>query len=151
VGRGTGLTDGQLAHKLSVLQAVADRYAHLTDPMALLEAMGGLEIAAIAGGILRAAEKRMVVLIDGFIATAALLVARALDPAVLDYCVFAHQSDEQGHRLMLEYLRVRPLLSLSLRLGEGTGCALAYPLLQAAVAMLHDMASFESAGVTNVR
>jgi nicotinate-nucleotide--dimethylbenzimidazole phosphoribosyltransferase len=151
VGRGTGLTDGQLAQKVAILTEVADRYAHLTDPMALLEAMGGLEIAAIAGGMLRAAENGMVVLVDGFIATAALLVARALDPAVLDYCLFAHQSDEQGHRLMLEHLQVRPLLTLGLRLGEGTGCALAYPLLQAAVAMLNDMASFESAGVTNAQ
>jgi nicotinate-nucleotide--dimethylbenzimidazole phosphoribosyltransferase len=151
VGRGTGLTDEQVAHKLAILTEVADRYAHLTQPMALLAAMGGLEIAAIAGGMLRAAENRMVVLVDGFIATAALLVARTLDPAVLDYCVFCHQSDEQGHRLMLEYLQVRPLLNLSLRLGEGTGCALAYPLLQAAVAMLRDMASFESAGVSNVQ
>lgn len=148
VGRGTGLTDAQLAHKLTVLQAVADRYAHFTKPMELLCAMGGLEIAAIAGGMLRAAENQMVILVDGFIATAALLVARALDPAVLDYCVFSHQSAEQGHRLMLDALNARPLLHLDLRLGEGTGCALAYPLLQSAVAMLNEMASFEQAGIS---
>lgn len=149
VGRGTGLTGEQLAHKLTVLQEVADRYADLTDPMDLLRAMGGLELAAMAGGMLRAAGHQMVILVDGFIATAALLVARALNPAVLDYCVFCHQSNEQGHKLMLEQLNAKPLLSLGLRLGEGTGCALAYPLLQAAVAMLNDMASFESAGVSN--
>lgn len=148
VGRGTGLTDAQLAHKLKVLQAVADRYADLTTPLELLCAMGGLEIAAIAGGMLRAAENRMVILVDGFIATAALLVARALDPAVLDYCVFSHQSAEQGHQLMLDALNARPLLHLDLRLGEGTGCALAYPLLQSAVAMLNEMASFGQAGVS---
>ena len=149
VGRGTGLTDEQLANKLTILTEVADRYVSLMDPMAVLSAMGGLEIAAIVGGILRAAENGMTILVDGFITTAALLVARALDPAVLDYCVFTHQSDEQGHRLMLEAINARPLLQLSLRLGEGTGCALAYPLLQSAVAMLTEMASFGSAGVSN--
>ncbi|MBO0947410.1 nicotinate-nucleotide--dimethylbenzimidazole phosphoribosyltransferase [Fibrella forsythiae] len=148
VGRGTGLTDDQLIHKLAVLTEVADTYAHLTDPMAILSAMGGFEIAAVVGGILCAAENGMVILIDGFIVTAALLVARALDPAVSDYCVFTHQSEEAGHRLMLDQLDAQPLLSLGLRLGEGTGCALAYPLVQAAVTMLTDMASFESAGVS---
>lgn len=148
VGRGTGLTDEQLAHKLTILTEVADRYAHLTGPIDLLSAMGGFEIAAIAGGMLRAAENRMVILVDGFIATAALLVARSLDPAVTDYCVYSHQSDEAGHGLMLAQLKARPLLSLGLRLGEGTGCALAYPLVQAAVTMLTDMASFDSAGVS---
>lgn len=148
VGRGTGLTDDQLAHKLTILTDVANRYEELNDPIDLLSAMGGFELAAIAGGMLRAAEQGMVVLVDGFIATAALLVARGLDPAVLDYCVFCHQSDEAGHRLMLSHLGVRPLLSLGMRLGEGTGCALAYPLIEAAVAMLNNMASFTSAGVS---
>ena len=148
VGRGTGLTNDQLAHKLTVLGDVAQRYQHLTKPLDILAAMGGFELAAMAGGMLRAAELGMVILVDGFIATAALLVARALEPAVLDYCVFTHQSDEAGHRLMLAHLNARPLLSLGLRLGEGTGCALAYPLVQAAVAMLNQMASFASAGVS---
>ena len=148
VGRGTGLSDDQLAHKLAVLTDVASRYQHLSDPVMLLSAMGGFELAAIAGGMLRAAEQGMVILVDGFITTAALLVARALDPTVLDYCVFAHQSDEAGHQLMLKHLNGYPLLSLGMRLGEGTGCALAYPLVQAAVAMLNDMASFASAGVS---
>ncbi|MEZ0484073.1 nicotinate-nucleotide--dimethylbenzimidazole phosphoribosyltransferase [Fibrella aquatica] len=148
VGRGTGLTDEQLTHKLDILTEVASRYAHLTEPMDLLSAMGGFELAAIAGGMLRAAENEMVILVDGFITTAALLVARALDPAVTDYCIFTHQSDEHGHRLMLEQLNAKPLLNLGLRLGEGTGCALAYPLVQAAVTMLTDMATFDSAGVS---
>ncbi|MBO0930475.1 nicotinate-nucleotide--dimethylbenzimidazole phosphoribosyltransferase [Fibrella aquatilis] len=148
VGRGTGLTDDQLIHKLAILTDVARRYESLTQPMDLLAAMGGFELAAIAGGMLRAAEYGMVILVDGFIATAALLVAHALEPAVLNYCVFTHQSDEAGHRLMLAHLNARPLLSLGLRLGEGTGCALAYPLVQAAVAMLNQMASFASAGVS---
>ena len=149
VGRGTGLTNEQLAHKLKILTEVADRYTALTDPLALLAAMGGFEIAAIAGGMLRAAGNGMIILVDGFISTAALLVARALDPAVLAHCVFTHQSDEAGHQLMLKHLQATPLLRLGLRLGEGTGCALAYPLVQAAVTMLTDMASFESAGVSN--
>ncbi|WP_375445537.1 nicotinate-nucleotide--dimethylbenzimidazole phosphoribosyltransferase [uncultured Fibrella sp.] len=149
VGRGTGLTDEQLTHKLAILTEVSDRYADLTDPMALLSAMGGFEIAAIVGGMLRAAENGMVILVDGFISTASLLVAQALDPAVIDYCVFTHRSDETGHRLMLERLNASPLLNLGLRLGEGTGCALAYPLVQASVAMLNEMASFDSAGVSN--
>lgn len=148
VGRGTGLSDEQVARKLAVLHEVANRYAHLTEPLDLLCAMGGLDIAALAGGMLQAAQNQMVILVDGFISTAALLMACALEPAVLDYCVFAHQSDEQGHRLMLEALGACPLLKLNLRLGEGTGCALAYPLLQAAVAMLNDMASFAQAGVS---
>ncbi len=143
VGRGTGLDDTGLTHKRAVLQAVADRHADRSDPLDILAAMGGLEIAAIVGGMQQAAENGMVILVDGFIATSALLVAHALNPAVLDNCVFCHQSDEAGHRLMLEYLRATPLLSLGLRLGEGTGCALAYPIVQAAVGMLNEMASMD--------
>ncbi len=149
VGRGTGLDDAGLDRKLAILTEVAARYADLTDPLDVLAAMGGLEIAAIAGGMLQAAENRMVILVDGFIATAALLVAQALEPAILAYCVFCHQSDEAGHSRMLSFLNAIPLLRLDLRLGEGTGCALAYPLVEAAVAMLNEMASFESAGVSN--
>lgn len=144
VGRGTGLDDDGLARKLAVLRTVADRYAHLSDPLDILAAMGGLEIAAIAGGMLQAAENGMVILVDGFIATAALLVAHALHPAVLTHCIFCHQSDEAGHRLMLDFLQVKALLYLELRLGEGTGCALAYPLVRAAVAMLNEMATMDS-------
>ncbi len=148
VGRGTGLDDAGLNHKLAVLQAVSDRHATAQTSLDLLTTMGGFEIAAIAGGMLRAAENDMVILVDGFITTAALLVAQAIDPAVRDYCVFCHQSDEAGHRLMLETLNATPLLKLSMRLGEGSGCALAYPLLQSAVSMLSEMASFASAGVS---
>ncbi len=149
VGRGTGVDDERLRHKLAILTEIAARYADLTHPLDILGAMGGLEIAAIVGGMLQAAENRMVILVDGFISTAALLVARAIEPNILAYCVFCHQSDEAGHSLMLMALNASPLLQLDLRLGEGTGCALAYPIVQAAVAMLNDMASFESAGVSN--
>jgi nicotinate-nucleotide--dimethylbenzimidazole phosphoribosyltransferase len=102
----------------------------------------------MCGAMLAAAEQRMVILVDGFIASAALLAAHALQPAVLDYCVFCHQSDEAGHRRMLDWLGVRALLHLSMRLGEGTGAALALPLVQAAVHFLQDMASFAEAGVS---
>ena len=144
VGRGTGVDDAGLAHKLAVLQDVANRAPALTDPLAILADVGGLEIAAITGGMLQARAEGMIILVDGFIATAALLVAHAMNPAVLDNCVFCHQSDEAGHRLMLEFLGAKPLLNLGLRLGEGTGCALAYPLVQAAVNMLNNMASMDS-------
>jgi len=143
VGRGTGLDDAGLAHKLSILESVAAQYQQLTNPLEILAAMGGLEIAAIAGGILQAAENRMVILIDGFIATSALLIAQAMNPAVLQNCIFCHQSNETGHRQMLNFLNANPLLSLDLRLGEGTGCALAYPLIQAAVGMLNEMATMD--------
>ncbi len=144
VGRGTGLDEAGLANKLTVLQAVAECYTDLVEPMAILAAMGGLEIAAIAGGMLQAAENDMIILVDGFIATSALLVAHALNPVVLANCIFCHQSDEAGHQLMLEFLQAKPLLDLRLRLGEGTGCALAYPLIQAAVGMLNEMATMDS-------
>jgi len=148
VGRGTGLNDTGLAHKLAVLEAVSNQHRSTQTPVEFLTAMGGFEIAAIVGGMLRAADNGMIILVDGFIATAALLVAQAIDPAVRDYCVFCHQSDEAGHQRMLDFLHATPLLKLSMRLGEGSGCALAYPLLQSAVAMLTEMASFESAGVS---
>jgi nicotinate-nucleotide--dimethylbenzimidazole phosphoribosyltransferase len=148
VGRGTGLNDAGMNRKLAVLQAVSDQYPEMSDPLAVLATFGGFEIAAIVGGMLQAAENGMVILVDGFIATAALLVAQAIDPAVRDYCVFCHQSDEAGHQLMLDSLRAAPLLRLSMRLGEGSGCALAYPLIQSAVMMLNEMASFTSAGIS---
>lgn len=148
VGRGTGLDAAGLTRKLAVLtQAVAAHPAMGPEPLAVLATFGGFEIAQLCGAMLRAAEHRMLLLIDGFIASAALLVAAQLAPAVLAYCVFCHESGEQGHRLLLAELGGRPLLQLGLRLGEGTGCALAYPLVQAAANFLTDMASFESAGV----
>jgi nicotinate-nucleotide--dimethylbenzimidazole phosphoribosyltransferase len=151
VGRGTGLDAVGVARKLATLaQAVAAHPATDTaDPLGVLATFGGFEIAQMCGAMLRAAELRLLLLIDGFIASAALLVAARLAPAVLGYCVFCHESGEQGHRLLLAELGGQPLLRLGLRLGEGTGCALAYPLVQAAVGFLNEMASFESAGVSN--
>ncbi|WP_323001301.1 nicotinate-nucleotide--dimethylbenzimidazole phosphoribosyltransferase [Denitromonas sp.] len=148
VGRGTGLDDAGLDRKQALLGAALARGGRPTDPLAVLAEYGGFEIAMMAGAMLGAAEKRMVLVIDGFIVTAALLVAQAIAPAITDYCVFAHRSEEAGHIAQLRHLNASPLLDLGLRLGEGTGAALAWPLLQAAVAMLNDMASFESAGVS---
>jgi len=114
----------------------------------ILARFGGFEIAMLAGAMLAAAEARMTLLIDGFIVTSALLVAAQVSPAILDYCVYAHCSNEAGHRLQLDWLKGEPLLDLGLRLGEGTGAALALPLLNAACAFMNEMASFESAGVS---
>jgi nicotinate-nucleotide--dimethylbenzimidazole phosphoribosyltransferase len=148
VGRGTGLDDAGLAHKRAVLGAALERHPH-GDALDTLATFGGFEIAMMTGAMLAAAAARMAIVVDGFIATSALLVAVHLAPAVLDYCVFAHASDEAGHRRMLDHLGAQPLLALDLRLGEGTGAALAMPLLRAAAAFLAEMASFESAGVSD--
>ncbi|TYQ02616.1 UNVERIFIED_ORG: nicotinate-nucleotide-dimethylbenzimidazole phosphoribosyltransferase [Zoogloea ramigera] len=148
VGAGTGLSPTGVLHKQRVIEAAVARHASVNEPLDVLATFGGLEIAMMAGAMLKAAALRKVLLIDGFIVTSALLVAARLQPAILDYCVFAHCSDEQGHRQMLAALDAKPLLSLGLRLGEGTGCALALPLLHAAVNFLNRMATFESAQVS---
>ena len=149
VGRGTGLDDTGLVHKTDVLkQAIKHHALNTDDAVQLLATFGGFEIAMMAGAMLAAAEQKVLLLIDGFIATAALLVAYKMQPNILDCCVFAHCSNETAHRKLLEYLGAKPLLDLGLRLGEGTGAVLAYPLVQAAVNFLNDMASFESAGIS---
>jgi nicotinate-nucleotide--dimethylbenzimidazole phosphoribosyltransferase len=112
-----------------------------------MAAFGGFEMATMLGAVFQAAAERRVIVVDGFITTAVILVANALQPAVLQRCVFAHRSGERGHGLMLEQLNAKPLLDMGLRLGEGSGAALAWPLLVAACMVLRDMASFESAGV----
>ncbi|HJW54633.1 MAG TPA: nicotinate-nucleotide--dimethylbenzimidazole phosphoribosyltransferase [Burkholderiaceae bacterium] len=148
VGAGTGLAADGILHKQRVIERAVAHHHAVETPMEILAAFGGFEIAMMAGAMLKAAERRMVLLIDGFIVTSALMAAARMQPSILDYCVFAHCSDEHGHKAMLRYFGARPLLQLSLRLGEGTGCALAYPLLQAAVNFLRDMATFESAQVS---
>ncbi|MDP2751969.1 MAG: nicotinate-nucleotide--dimethylbenzimidazole phosphoribosyltransferase [Rhodocyclaceae bacterium] len=159
VGRGTGLDDAGLARKQALLtQALVlwpdtlpprqgEGWGGDGFPLAVLARYGGFEIAMLVGAMQAAAKARCLLLIDGFIVTSALLVAHALQPSILDYCVFAHRSGEPGHSVQLAYLKARPLLELDLRLGEGTGAALAYPILVSACAFLSDMASFESAGV----
>ena len=149
VGRGTGLDDAGLATKTAILkQAILQHSLKAQEAMRVLATYGGFEIAMMVGAMLAAAEQKALLLIDGFIATAALLVAVKLQPNIVDYCVFAHCSGEAGHRKLLDYLGVKPLLDLGMRLGEGTGAALVYPLVQAAVNFINDMASFESAGVS---
>ncbi|WGG49781.1 nicotinate-nucleotide--dimethylbenzimidazole phosphoribosyltransferase [Rugamonas sp. DEMB1] len=148
VGAGTGLSSDGILHKQHVIEAAVALHSTAIAPLDVLATFGGLEIAMMAGAMLKAAERRMVLLIDGFIVTSALLVAARLQPAILDYCVFSHCSDESGHQRMLTNLNARPLLQLGLRLGEGTGCALALPLLHASVNFLNQMATFESAQVS---
>jgi len=148
VGRGTGLGDAQLAHKQAVLTRALARHADVHEPLAVLAALGGFEIAMMTGAMLQAASERRVVLVDGFIAGAAALAACALLPAVKDYLVFCHRSAERGHHLLLAHLQATPLLDLDMRLGEGTGALLAWPLLQSAALFLAEMASFDSAGVS---
>ena len=149
VGAGTGLSREGIVHKHGVIEAAVALHAGVDEPLAILATFGGFEIAMMAGAMLRAAERRMVMLIGGFIVTSALLVAAKIAPAILDYCVFSHCSDEHGHRRMLDHLQARPLLNLGLRLGEGSGCALALPLLHAAAAFMREMATFESAQVSD--
>lgn len=149
VGRGTGLDDAGLARKRALLAQVLDRHADAQPPLQALAALGGFEIAMMAGAMLQAAQERRLIVVDGFICAAAALVACRLQPAVRDYCVFAHLGGEAGHAALLQALDARPLLQLDMRLGEGSGAALAWPLVQAAVAMLREMASFESAGVSD--
>jgi nicotinate-nucleotide--dimethylbenzimidazole phosphoribosyltransferase len=147
VGAGAGLSEAGIAHKQHVIEQAVKRHA-VSAPLEVLATFGGFEIAMMAGAMLAAAERRMALLIDGFIVTSALLVAARLQPSILDYCVFSHCSDERGHRQMLNHFNARPLLQLGLRLGEGSACALALPLLHAAVNFLCEMATFESAQVS---
>jgi nicotinate-nucleotide--dimethylbenzimidazole phosphoribosyltransferase len=147
-GRGTGLDDAGLAHKRRVLQRALDRHAALHEPLQWLAALGGPEIATMAGAVQQAAAERRVIVVDGFITTAAVALVAALAPAVLQRCVFSHASAEGGHALWLQRLGVQPLLDLGLRLGEGSGAALAWPLIKSAELLLAQMASFDSAGVS---
>jgi nicotinate-nucleotide--dimethylbenzimidazole phosphoribosyltransferase len=146
-GAGTGLDASGVDRKTAVLREVLAFHAGVTAPLDVLAAFGGFEMATMLGAVFQAAAQRRVIVADGFITTAVILVANALQPAVLQRCVFAHRSGERGHGLMLEQLNAKPLLDMGLRLGEGSGAALAWPLLVAACTVLRDMASFESAGV----
>ncbi|MEM9329029.1 MAG: nicotinate-nucleotide--dimethylbenzimidazole phosphoribosyltransferase, partial [Bacteroidota bacterium] len=150
VGKGTGATGGLFEQKLRTLQEV-QQFHNLpagTAPDRILATFGGFEIAEMVGGMLAAASKRCLVLVDGFISSAAFMIAKALHPLVQDYAIFTHQSEERGHLKALSYLGATPLLQLEMRLGEGTGCATAFPLLQMSVAVMNEMASFGDAGVS---
>jgi nicotinate-nucleotide--dimethylbenzimidazole phosphoribosyltransferase len=154
VGAGTGLDDAGMARKQGILAQVLAAHADAREPLQALAAFGGFEIATMVGAVLQAAAQRRVIIVDGFIATAAVLVASRLSPHVVQRCVFSHRSGENGHALMLRSLGPSPaqparaLLDLGLRLGEGSGAALAWPLLVSACAILREMATFESAAVS---
>jgi nicotinate-nucleotide--dimethylbenzimidazole phosphoribosyltransferase len=150
VGRGTGIDDKGLERKIKVIeQALAVNQPDAKDAMDVLHKVGGLEIAGLAGVMVAAASHRIPVLVDGFISTAAAMIAVGLAPQVRDYLIGAHQSVEIGHQAMLKHLNLMPLLDLNLRLGEGTGAALAFHLIEASTRILCEMATFDEAGVSD--
>jgi nicotinate-nucleotide--dimethylbenzimidazole phosphoribosyltransferase len=148
VGAGTGVDARTLDRKRSIVSAAVKRIAPGADPVSVLAELGGLEIAALVGVALAAARAQRAVVADGFITCAAVLVASRLAPAVLDYVIASHRSVEPGHTIQLRALGLDPLLDLELRLGEGTGAALAFPIVDAAGAVLREMATFAGAGVS---
>ncbi|WP_422362389.1 nicotinate-nucleotide--dimethylbenzimidazole phosphoribosyltransferase [Reichenbachiella sp.] len=149
VGRGTGVDDAGWRKKIEILEKVQEKHSSISNTSELLQAVGGFEIAMMTGAMLQAAANQMIVLVDGFIATSAYLCAQSFHPNIQHYAIFCHQSGESGHQQMLAHLKANPLLQMNLRLGEGTGCALALPLIRSAVDFMNKMASFESAGVSN--
>jgi nicotinate-nucleotide--dimethylbenzimidazole phosphoribosyltransferase len=156
-GKGTGLDAGAQAHKREIIEAAIRRHFStvgidsVPDPLEILRCVGGLEIAAMTGLILGAARRRIAVVADGFISTAAAAIAFAIEPRVRGYLFAGHQSDEPGHRVLLEYIGLRPILSLNMRLGEGTGAVLAMPIIESAMCLYSEMATFASAGVSEAK
>lgn len=148
VGRGTGLNDEQLQNKISILNQAKSTHEKLANPKDILATFGGFEVAQMTAAMLAAYEHNMILMIDGYIASAAILVASKINPEILNNAIFCHQSDESGHQYLLNYFNEEPILKINLRVGEGTGCALAYPIIKSAVNFFNDMASFESAGVS---
>ncbi len=149
VGAGSGLNQEGVSNKLATLKQAVANHSNLSDPIEILAQFGGLEIATIAGGMLKAAELKMLILNDGFIITSALIAAQAINTHVTDYVIHSHHSKEGGHALMMNYFKAEPVLNLDLRLGEGTGAAIAYPIIQGAVAMINNMTSFDEAEITD--
>lgn len=146
-GRGAGLNDDRLNKKINILSQAIENNSVDDDPISIMSTFGGFEINMMAGAMLKAAELGMILMIDGFIATSALLGASNVDKNVLDYCIFAHTSNERGHKLMLEHFGQEALVNLDMRLGEGTGAAVIYPVIESAVKFLNEMASFDDAKV----
>jgi nicotinate-nucleotide--dimethylbenzimidazole phosphoribosyltransferase len=147
-GRGTGLDDEKLKNKIKILEKALDKHPDAVNAMDVLQCLGGFEIAMTAGAVLKAAELKMTVLVDGFIITSAVLVAAKLYPQLKDYLIFAHLSDEYAHGKMIQSLDGKPLLRLNMRLGEGSGAAVALPIVRSGVNFLNKMASFEEAAVS---
>jgi nicotinate-nucleotide--dimethylbenzimidazole phosphoribosyltransferase len=148
-GRGTGIDDAMLAHKVAIIEHALARVVAPGEGRAILAEVGGLEIAALAGFIVGGAARRIPVVVDGVIADAGLLVAAALCPGVVSFAFAGHRSTEPGATAVLEHLDLVPLLDLGLRLGEGSGACLALPILEAAARVLAEMATFDSAGVVD--
>ncbi|WEK69920.1 MAG: nicotinate-nucleotide--dimethylbenzimidazole phosphoribosyltransferase [Candidatus Chryseobacterium colombiense] len=149
VGRGTGLNDAQLQNKIDLLSTSVEKYPDLKTIDEIAQTFGGLEIVQMMGAMEEAYRQNMLILVDGFIATVAISVLFKKNPEIIKNCIFCHVSDEYAHIKLLELLGQKALLNLNLRVGEGTGCALAYPLIQSAVNFLNEMSSFEDANVSN--
>ena len=148
VGKGTGLDDQQLLQKIEILKSAKSFHRNLNDTQEIFQTFAGFEMVQMYGAMLEAYANNMIILVDGFIASSVFLVAQKIKPAIKDNAIFCHQSDEKGHAALLAHLEAKPLLKLGMRLGEGTGCAVAYPIIESAVRFLNEMASFESAGVS---
>ena len=148
VGAGSGLNNEGIRHKYHILKQSLDNYPGGSSPLEVIRYFGGYEMVMAVGAMLQAAELKMVILVDGFIMTNCILAASKLYPEVLAYAVFGHCGDESGHRLVLNALGAKPLLSLGLRLGEGTGAICAYPILDSAIRMINEMDSFVGASIT---
>ena len=149
VGPGSGLCSDGVKHKAKVLKTAIQKHGISNDPIENLARFGGLEIATIAGGMLEAAARGMLIITDGFITTSALLAAHAINPLVTEYAFFSHQSHEQGHKKMVDFMHGEPILDLGFRLGEGTGSAVAYSVIKASVALINKMTSFDEAAIYN--
>ncbi|WP_078412744.1 nicotinate-nucleotide--dimethylbenzimidazole phosphoribosyltransferase [Priestia abyssalis] len=150
IGRGTGISSEKLLHKQQIIEkALHDRKPDVGDPIDILSKLGGLEIAGMAGAMLAAASHRIPILVDGFICTTAAVLAKMISNAAADYMIVGHKSVEPGHEAAIQWLGKEPLLDLGLRLGEGSGAAVAFPILQSATLMLREMATFESAGISD--
>lgn len=150
VGRGTGLSKESVIHKRNVIEkAILNRKPDRNDPIDLLSKVGGLEIVGMTGAMLAAASYRIPILVDGFISTTAAVVAKLFTPRVIDYMFIGHQSIEPGHEKAIELIGKQPLINMGMRVGEGTGAAVAFPILKAATLLLKEMATFESAGVSS--
>ncbi|PPD31152.1 MAG: nicotinate-nucleotide--dimethylbenzimidazole phosphoribosyltransferase [Methylomonas sp.] len=148
-GAGTGLTDQQIIHKTDVIeQALQHHHKHLQDPVAILLALGGFEIVALVAAYVRAAQKGLPVLVDGFISSVAALAAVKINPGCADWFFYGHLSDEKGHKIVLDALTAEPILQLHLRLGEASGAVMAVPILQMACQLHNEMATFTQANIT---
>jgi nicotinate-nucleotide--dimethylbenzimidazole phosphoribosyltransferase len=150
-GRGTGVEPSAFANKVRVVEAAVAKHCRdgaTVEPLEVLRRVGGLEIAAMAGMVLAGARHRVVVVLDGFISTAAAALAVGMAPDALSYLIAGHCSEEPGHKILLDHLQLTPVLSLRMRLGEGTGAVLAMPIIESAIALYHQMATFSSAGVS---